>query len=83
MSEEIQETHPHGDERPEQFQRITAWLHGQRERTREVAQDWSPNLMRDVRDVRSAELLGETLLRMQPSLGSLSDRHDLVESVRF
>ena len=70
------------DERPQQFKMIAAWLHEQRERTKALAQDWSPSLMRDVRDVRSAELLGETLLRMQSSLGALSERHDILESVR-
>ena len=70
------------DSRPQQFNAITAWLHAQRERTREVTLNWRPSHTLDVRDLRSPELLGETLLRMQTSLGSLGVRHDFLESVR-
>jgi len=38
--------------------------------------------MSDIRDTRSAQLLGETLLRMPLSLGSLSERHDMLEGIR-
>ena len=69
------------DSRPQQFKATEAWLHAQRERTREVAQNWSPSHSQDVRDLRSPELLGETLLRMQTSLGSLAMRQDLIEGL--
>lgn len=69
------------DTRPQQFKATEAWLHAQRERTREVAQNWSPSHSLDVRDLRSPELLGETLLRMQTSLGSLAMRQDLIEGL--
>jgi hypothetical protein len=86
------------DEMPEQFKAIRASLHAERERVMALAQDWRPSHTADVRDLRSPQLLGETLLalgkptspvmlkdetvRMQSSLGSLSDRHDILEGAR-
>lgn len=69
------------DTRPQQFRMTEAWLHVERERVMGLAQDWRPTHARDIRDSRSAQLLGETLLRMQPSLGSLSQRHDQLEEL--
>ncbi len=57
---------------------ISAGLHAERERVMALAQDWRPSHTADNRDIRDAQLLGETLLRMQTSLGSLSDRQDLI-----
>jgi hypothetical protein len=86
------------DSRPQQFKAIEDWLHAERERVNAVAQGWRPGFTQDVRNMRSAQLLGETLLslgkpradvpdgesvRMQSSLGSASVRHDLVESCRL
>ena len=82
-------------DRPQQFKSIEDRLHAERERVKALTLDWRPSLSVDRRDTRQAQLLGETLLalgkptspvqsedgtvRMQPSLGSLSDRHDLIE----
>jgi len=70
---------PREDSRPQQFKAIEAALHAERERVKALAQDWYPSFTRDVRDIRSAQLLGETLLRMPTSLGSIAERHDLIE----
>lgn len=88
-------TEPREDDRPEQFKMISGWLHAERERLRAMAQDWYPSPTQDVRDLRSPQLLGATLLalgkptspdiseaesvRMQSSLGPLSKRQDLLE----
>ncbi|HEU5407208.1 MAG TPA: hypothetical protein VFU48_05540 [Nitrospira sp.] len=69
-------------ERPQQFLMIEAGLHAERERVKALAQDWRPSLTQDVRDARSPQLLGESLLRMHSSLGTLSERHDFLENVR-
>lgn len=82
MTESPETSDVTASERPQQFQMISAGLHAERERVKALAQDWRPSLTHDVRDIRSPQLLGETLLRMQPSLGALSDRHDILESVR-
>src|SRR5689334_18430883 len=70
------------DEAPEQFKRMRESLHAERDRVKAMSLDWRPSLMRDVRDTRSPQLLGETLLRMQSSLGSLAERQDLLEGIR-
>lgn len=88
MTVETQETPPQED-RPQQFRQIEDRLHAERERVREMAQDWSHVPPPDIRDMRDAQLLGETLLsvakamrpvarrgstvRMQPSLGFCQD----------
>jgi hypothetical protein len=96
--DETPEAESQKDETPEQFKAIRASLHAERERVMALAQDWRPNHFQDIRDSRSPQLLGETLLslgeaespvtsedgtvRMQKSLGSLSKRQDLLEGVR-
>jgi hypothetical protein len=80
--DETPEARPSEDETPEQFKKLRASLHAERERVMATALDWRPSLSHDVRDIRSPQLLGETLLRMHSSLGSLSDRHELLEGVR-
>jgi len=79
---ETPETSSVKDETPEQFKRMRESLHAERERVKAEAQDWRPSPMSDIRDTRSAQLLGETLLRMPLSLGSLSERHDMLEGIR-
>lgn len=71
------------DERPEQFKLLRASLHAERDRVMALAQDWQPSLLPDNRDLRSPQLLGETLLRMQKSLGALSSRQDMLELVKW
>jgi hypothetical protein len=68
-------------DRPQQFKSIEDRLHAERERVKALTLDWRPGLVRETRDMRPAQLLGETLLRMQPSLGSLSNRHDILENL--
>ena len=68
-------------DRPQQFKSIEDRLHAERERVKALTLDWRPSLSVDRRDTRQAQLLGETLLRMQPSLGSLSNRHDILENL--
>jgi hypothetical protein len=68
-------------DRPQQFKSIEDRLHAERERVKALTLDWRPSLAVDRRDTRQAQLLGETLLRMQPSLGSLSNRHDILENL--
>jgi hypothetical protein len=71
-------------DRPQQFLQTEAWLHAERERVKGMTLDWRPGLLEDVRDTRSPQLLGETLLeRMQPVLGTLSFKHDLLETMRW
>lgn len=82
MDESLETSSVTADERPQQFLQIEAGLHAERERVKALAQDWRPSLTQDVRDTRSPQLLGETLLRMQPSLGALAVRHDFLEAVR-
>lgn len=70
------------DSRPQQFKAIEAGLHAERERSRAMAQDWKPASYLDKRDLRSPQLLGENLMRMQVSLGlSCSATHDLIEGL--
>jgi hypothetical protein len=72
--------YPQETDRPQQFKDREDDLHAERERVREMALDWRPHPPPDIRDLRSPQLLGETLLRMQPSFGLCSERQDLLEA---
>jgi hypothetical protein len=71
-----------GADRPQQFKAVEDWLHVERERVRSLTLNWRPVPMRDIRDKRPPQLLGETLLRMQKSLGlPCSETADIIEGL--